>query len=58
MKIAPKATTISNAKVFPVQISINAAGQKANPHDSSTQHPRRKPRERNYYPIGAVLQMK
>lgn len=30
-KIAPKAITVNNAKVFPVQISINASGEKARP---------------------------
>ena len=31
VKIAPQATTENNAKVFPVEISINATGEKAKP---------------------------
>jgi HlyD family secretion protein len=31
IKIAPQAITVNNAKVFPVQISINAVGQTAKP---------------------------
>ncbi len=31
IKIAPQATTENNAKVFPVEISINATGEKAKP---------------------------
>ena len=31
VKIAPKASTENNAKVFPVEISINATGEKAKP---------------------------
>ncbi len=56
MKIAPKATTISNAKVFPVQISINAAGQKAKPGMTAALSIQGESRENVIIiPIGAVF---
>lgn len=55
-KIAPKATTISNAKVFPVQISINAEGQKAKPGMTAALSIQGESRENVIIiPIGAVF---